>query len=123
MRARLPLLVAVAAGLLTACGSGQPGPAAAGPGIDPGADATAAPAGDRCSAFSLSIADGVAGRPSPVAAAGWFADHGGVGGVPGAGWTDGGADESGAVVRSGGWTLHVVRLSDGTWVVDSGRHC
>ena len=80
-------------------------------------------AGGICSGFALSLALDHGGRPTPVAAAEWFADHGGVPDVPDTGWREAGRDEAGRLVRSDGVTLHVVQAADQTWFVDSGRFC
>jgi len=76
-----------------------------------------------CAGFSLSLVSDRGGRPSPVAAAEWFAGHGGVAGVPQSGWRKVGQDEGGVIVGSGDLRLHVIRGSDGTWQVDSGSWC
>ena len=129
MRTPIGLLVAVAAVLLTACAAD--GQAAAGDGSptatgETGATGAVEPAADdgTCSGFALSIPSGWTGRPTPREAAAWSAVHGGLDDrVPPEGWADAGTDESGARVRSGAWTLHVVQLPDGTWAVDSGTNC
>jgi hypothetical protein len=84
-----------------------------------GSCGTAAPAHD-CGGFSLSLVSDRGGQPSPVAAAEWFSEHGGVPGVPSSGWHQ---DGSGSSVRSGELTLHVVQGPDATWQVDSGSYC
>ena len=76
-----------------------------------------------CQGFALSLASDTGGQPTPVAAADWFADHGGVGGVPGSGWHEDGRDDAGVTLRSGGATLHAVQGPDGTWQIDSGTTC
>jgi hypothetical protein len=58
-----------------------------------------------------------------MAAAEWFADHGGVAGVPSSGWQVDSSEAAGATLRSGDVTLHVLQGPDGTWQVDSGRRC
>ncbi len=73
-----------------------------------------------CGDFSLSLASGTGGQSSPVAAATWFAVHGGVPGVPRSGWHETGRDQTGATVRTGGATLHAVQGPDRTWQIDSG---
>jgi hypothetical protein len=117
-------MAAVSAGLLAtaSCGTASPPPSVA----ETKAAATTSAAAGRaptCSAFSLSLVSDRGGQPSPVAAAEWFAGHGGVAGVPRSGWHERGRDESGATVRSDDMTLHVVRGPDQTWQVDSGGRC
>ena len=77
----------------------------------------------RLAATTAGVAAGVAGQPSPVEAARWFAGHGGVGDLPPDGWHDVGRDETGALVRSGNLTLHAIQGADLTWLVDSGKRC
>lgn len=87
---------------------------------------TAATARSACasgSAFALSLVSDRGGQPAPVAAAVWFARHGGVAGVPDRGWREAGRHGRGATVRSGPVTLHVVQGPDRTWQVDSGSWC
>jgi hypothetical protein len=76
-----------------------------------------------CSGFALSLTSDSGGQPSPVAAAEWFAENGGVGGVPSSGWREDSSDDTGVVVRSGDATVHVIQGPDGTWQVDSGQSC
>jgi hypothetical protein len=59
------------------------------------------------SGFALSLVSDRGGQPTPAAAAAWLARHGGVPGIPDAGWRETGRDSSGATVRSGPVTLHV----------------
>jgi hypothetical protein len=117
-------MAAVTAGLsaIASCGSATQAPLS---GPTPTASgAVAAPASSSvCSGFALSLASDRGGQPSPVAAAEWFAEHGGDAGLPRSGWHEVGGDESGSTVRSGAVTLHVVRGPDGTWQVDSGSQC
>jgi hypothetical protein len=75
------------------------------------------------SAFALSLVSDRGGQPTPVAAAVWFARHGGVTGVPDRGWREVGRHARGATVRSGPVTLHVVQGPDRKWQVDSGSWC
>jgi hypothetical protein len=76
------------------------------------------------SGFGLSLAAGARGRPTPVAAAIWFARHGGgLANLPGSGWRDVSRTGGGATVTSGSFTLHVIPAADGTWLVDSGYRC
>ena len=101
-----------------ACGSGSAQSAAV--------PVTATPARSACpsgSAFALSLVSDRGGQPAPIAAAAWFARHGGVAGVPARGWRVAGRHGRGATVRSGPVTLHVVQGPDGTWQVDSGSWC
>jgi hypothetical protein len=93
--------------------------------------ATSAPPGARqqivssvsCSGFALSLVLGLGGQPTPVAAAQWFAAHGGMTEVPRSGWYVSGHDSNGASVRSGSTTLHTVQGGDAKWLVDSGQRC
>ena len=82
--------------------------------------------GEVCSGFAVSLGVGEGGSgggaASPVEAAELFARHDDTG-WPDDGWQEEGRDPAGAVVRSGSRTLHALPLSDGTWVVDSGRTC
>jgi len=105
----------------SACGSGSAPPAPA-----QAARAAVATARSACasgSAFALSLVSDRGGQPNPVAAAAWFARHGGVAGVPDRGWREAGRHGRGATVRSGPVTLHVVQGPDRTWQVDSGSWC
>jgi hypothetical protein len=85
--------------------------------------ATARPACANGSAFALSLVSDRGGQPTPVAAAAWFARHGGVAGVPARGWREVGRHGRGATVLSGPIVLHVVQGPDRTWQVDSGNWC
>lgn len=101
-----------------ACGTGSAQSAAV--------PVTATPARSACpsgSAFALSLVSDRGGQPAPIAAAAWFARHGGVAGVPARAWRVAGRHGRGATVRSGPVTLHVVQGPDGTWQVDSGSWC
>ena len=120
---RLAGLVAVGAALwgTASCGTApQPRPAAE---TSSAATAAAAPVHADCRGFSLSLVSDRGGQPTPVAAAVWFAAHGGVGDVPRSGWHEEGPDETGVVLRSGLATVHVIQGSDRTWQVDSGQSC
>jgi len=74
----------------SACGSGSapPAPAQAARAASPAA-AAARSACASGSAFALSLVSDRGGQPTPVAAAAWFARHGGVTGVPGRGLAGG----------------------------------
>lgn len=98
-----------------ACGATATRPAAAAPA--PGSSCAAG------SAFALSLVSDRGGQPTPVAAAAWFARHGGVPGIPAAGWRETGRNASGATVQSGSVSLHVLQGPDQTWQVDSGSRC
>jgi hypothetical protein len=63
------------------------------------------------------------GQPTPVRAAQWFARHGGVPGIPLAGWREIRRQGRSAVVVSGPVTVHVIQGPDLTWQVDSGERC
>jgi hypothetical protein len=75
------------------------------------------------SGFALSLASDRDGQPTPIAAAAWFARHGGVAGLPAEGWRQITRSGGAATVQSGAVTLHVVRGPDRTWQVDSGTRC
>ena len=111
----------------SACGSGSAHPAAAPAApATPATAATAATARPACAsgpAFALSLVSARAGQPAPVAAAAWFARHGGVAGVPARGWRQASRHGRDATVRSGPVTLHAVQGPDRTWQVDSGSWC
>jgi hypothetical protein len=123
--ARLAWAVLVTAALLAtaSCGTAaQAGPPTGTPTVS-STSASVTPSHATCTGFSLSLVSDRGGQSSPVAAAGWFAGHGGVAGVPDSGWHTDGQDESGILVRSGDLALHVVQGPDGTWQVDSGTSC
>ena len=71
----------------------------------------------------MSIAAGAVGQASPIEAVNWFVGRGEEPGSPSSGWQTAGQDELGVNVASGGATLHVVHLPNGTWMVDEGRRC
>jgi hypothetical protein len=78
--------------------------------------------------FGVSVAtkdgtSGVIGQSSPVAAAKFLADDGLQPRIPRSGWHATGKGISGATVVSGNTILHAVRVSDGSWIVDSGKTC
>ena len=75
------------------------------------------------SAFGLSLASGRGGQRTPAAAAAWFARHGGVPGIPDAGWREVSRTARGATLGSGAVTLHATQGPDRTWQVDSGQRC
>src|SRR5262249_46523930 len=84
------------------------------------------PARTACSGgngFELSLVSDRGGRPTPVAAATWFARHGGVHGIPRGGWRLTNQNQDGATLTSHRAVLHAVRGNDGTWQVDSGSTC
>jgi hypothetical protein len=112
---RLGLGSCLAACLLaaSACGSGA-GRAAPPPLVSA---ARPCPSGH---GFALSLVSDRGGRPTPVAAAVWFARHGGVAGVPDSGWRRVSRSGTAATLVSGSATLHVIRGADRTWQVDSG---
>ena len=63
------------------------------------------------------------GQPTPVRAAEWLAQHGGVPGIPIGGWREINRRDGNALVESGPVTLHVIEGPDHTWQVDSGERC
>lgn len=73
--------------------------------------------------FELSLVSDTGGQAAPIAAANWFAAHGNQSWVAAHGWHRLARSNEGATLRSGSSTLHVVKGSDGTWQVDSGRQC
>ena len=75
------------------------------------------------SGIELSLVSDRGGQPSPVKAAEWFATHGGVANIPASQWSKASEDSQGATFFSGKTVLHVMRGTDGMWLVDSGRHC
>jgi hypothetical protein len=80
----------------------------------------------QCSTYSgieLSLVSDRGGQSSPLKAAEWFAVHGGLPNIPATGWIKASTDSSGVSVFSGETVLHVMRGTDGTWLVDSGKHC
>jgi hypothetical protein len=118
---------------VSACGSSSAQSAAT-----PVTAATARSACASGSAFALSLVSDRGGQPTPVAAAAWFARHGGVAGVPDRGWREAGRHGRGATVRSGrsrstssrdptghGRSTAAAGVPDacGTPVVRSGRQC
>jgi hypothetical protein len=79
-----------------------------------------------CAAYSgieHSLVSDHGGQSSPVKAAEWFAIHGGVPNIPAGKWHEVNHNSQGATVYSGKTLLHIVRGSDGTWLVDSGKRC
>lgn len=110
---------------VSACGASVTRSGAAVPAPLTGSAAVSAP-GSSCaagSAFALSLVSDRGGQPTPIAAAAWFARHGGVPGIPAAGWRETGRTAGGATVRSGSVTLHVLQGPDQTWQVDGGSRC
>jgi hypothetical protein len=108
----------------SACGSGSAHPAATQAAqTAPATAATARPTCASGSAFALSLVSDRGGQPTPVAAAAWFARHGGVAGVPARGWRQASRHGRDAAVRSGPVTVHAVQGPDRTWQVDSGSWC
>ncbi len=94
-------------------------------GAHPGARTGASGSPTPCShyrAFSLSLAKDTGGEVSPIAAAQWFATHGGVwSDIPTTGWSVIGSSQSSTSVQSGSFTLDVWQGPDGTWQVASGK--
>jgi hypothetical protein len=115
--------------LLAAAGCGSraaPAPAAVSPPAAVPPSAAVSPARSWCatgSAFELSLASGRGGQRTPVAAAAWFARHGGVPGIPDAGWREISRAARGATLRSGAVTLQATQGPDRTWQIDGGRRC
>jgi hypothetical protein len=82
------------------------------------------------SGFEFSIAGGASGSADPAAAARWFVRHSEVSGfgTPASVWrvTEVGHDAATVVDLArvdGTVLLEAIRLTDGTWVIDSGRRC
>jgi hypothetical protein len=109
---RLSLAGGLAVGLLTAAGCGSN---AVKPTVLP---AAAQPTATGCAAgsgFAVSIAAGARGRPTPVAAASWFARHGGgLPHMPVHGWRVVTRTHGAATVTSSSVTVHVVQGPDRT---------
>lgn len=107
---------------LVVCGSGL---AAVGP--NPKAEATRTPRAHatcrRHNGFELSLVRDRGGQRTPVAAANWFARHGGIRGIPRSGWKLTKENRGGATLTSRQTVLHAIKGSDGTWQVDSGYAC
>jgi hypothetical protein len=77
--------------------------------------------GSQHRAFSLSLVKDTGGETSPIAAAQWFAAHGGVwSDIPTTGWSVTGSAGTSTSVQSGSFTLEVLHGPDGTWQVASG---
>ena len=71
--------------------------------------------------FSVSLAKDSGGETSPIAAAEWFAVHGGVwSDIPTTGWHVTGSLGPTTNVQSGPMTVQAVQGTDGTWQVVSG---
>lgn len=71
--------------------------------------------------FELSLAKDNGGESSPIAAAHWFAAHGGVwSNIPTTGWSVTGGEGSSVSAQSGSFTLEVLQGPDATWQVASG---
>lgn len=75
------------------------------------------------SGFQLSLASDTGGQPTPVAAATWFAAHGGVVSLPTKGWRVVDRNKDGVTLRAGSSTVLAIQGSDGTWQVGSGTLC
>lgn len=87
--------------------------------------ATGCRQGDTASGFALSIAAGATGAASPVRAAQYFVRHGG---RPGYGtlttsWHVVASSTDEAELRSDHANLHVFRMPNRSWIVDSGTAC
>jgi len=111
--------------LLAAVGCGSRAAPALAPAAVP-ASAAAPAARSSCatgSGFALSLVSGRGGQRTPVAAAAWFARHGGVPGIPDGGWREVSRAGRGATLRSGPVTLHATQGPDRTWQIDSGQRC
>jgi hypothetical protein len=76
-----------------------------------------------CSTVALDLSVDPAGQASPIAAAQWFAQHGGVGGYPSEGWRVIYKSADHAQVQAANADADVVRGADGTWRVDSAQRC
>ena len=112
--------------LLTASACGSAGPRdAQSPVTAAASDAPAAAA--HCAAgtgFALSLVSNRHGQRTPLAAAIWFAAHGGgLPAIPHNGWQVTSRSGAGATVESGSVTVHVIQGPDKTWQVDSGERC
>jgi hypothetical protein len=108
--------------LVTLAGCGSASTTGESPAHRPSVSAAAQPCA-KGSGFELSLASDQDGQAGPVAAARWFAQHGGVAGIPAHGWRVTSRSAHAAVVTSGPLVLHAQQGSDGTWQIDSGYHC
>jgi hypothetical protein len=94
-----------------------------------GVDATPASAARAPSAcrpslvFELSLVSDRGGRPTPLAAARWFATHGDISWIPRTGWRLTRETSVAATIRSGRVVLNASRGADGTWQVYRGYLC
>ena len=83
--------------------------------------------GDRCLhgvAFIVDLVPGARGEPTPIEAARWFAEHGGVDtSYPVDGWHVVRHHGKEVTLRSGTAVLRAVQGPAGTWGVTSGHHC
>jgi len=71
--------------------------------------------------FEVSLARDTGGQTSALAAAKWFAVHGGVwSDLPTSGWRVTGESSQGVNVQSGTVTVQAIQGADGTWFVVSG---
>ncbi|REF31179.1 hypothetical protein [Calidifontibacter indicus] len=77
--------------------------------------------GPSCTGFALSlISDQGGGAATPVAAAQAYAAKNG---LPKDGWATAETSDSGVLLKADDSRLHVLKLRDGTWTVDSGQRC
>jgi len=124
LRTRMRTLGCVAASTLALAGCGS-GLAAEGSSQQANATRAARARGacPRRTGFELSLVRDRGGRPTPVAAARWFATHGGIRGIPQSGWRLKNENRGGATLASHRSVLYAVRGGDGTWQVDGGYTC
>lgn len=73
--------------------------------------------------FEFSLVSTTGGQVTPVAAATWFAAHGGMPSLPTQDWHVVARKAGGATLGAGSSQAHVVQGSDKTWQVDSGTAC
>lgn len=86
--------------------------------------ATAAPSCRPGESVALSLASGVGGAASPVAASLAFATRDqSILPVPTSGWRVVRTDTTGVWVRSGGSELHAIQGTDRTWQIDAAHRC
>jgi hypothetical protein len=108
---------------LVACGSGSGSSPDTSPAVAKNPARATSPACASGSGFALSLVSDIGGQPTPVRAAQWLARHGGVPGIPLAGWREIRRQAGSAIVVSGPVTVHVIQGPDLTWQVDSGERC
>ena len=77
----------------------------------------------KCTNFAYSLAPNVQGAATPLLAAEQWAINYPDGAPPLSGWSEVSSNSEGKTLKSGDTTVHVVQVSGGTWMVDSGKYC